>query len=389
MFLAAQQAQDIVEEIGAIVKQNINMMDERGVIIASTDKDRIGSFHEAAKRIIDEELSELYVTEEAAVKAVPPMRVGINLPIEYQHHIVGVIGVTGEYEHVIGFGQIVKKMTEILIREREREDEKRLDLRVISRFLEDWVLGAGILRPTLLEERGRQLGIDINRPRRVMVVSMDDVEDYIDSLPGQELIENIENAVLDIIHRDPSALVLRNAARQILLLPETDDEKLAALAKELRVMVRERFGQSLRIGIDGISRTMNEAYGQADRAWRIAANLDDKIVLFSRLDLGMFLQEISTQTKFDYLHKIFHAYSIEDRKPVIEVLRAYFAADGSLSKAAEKLFIHKNTLQYKLQRIAQRTGYDVRKPRDASVLAMAVLFFDETQRNKVSGIENE
>ena len=387
MFLAARQAQDIVEEIGAIVKQNINMMDEQGVIIASTDKNRVGSFHEAAKRIIDEELSELYVTAEAAKKAVPPMRAGINLPIEYQHHIVGVIGVTGDYEQVIGFGQIVKKMTEILIREREREDEKRLDLRVISRFLEDWVLGAGILRPTLLEERGRQLGIDITRPRRVMVVSMDDVEDYIDSLPGQELIENIENAVLEIIHRIPAALVLRNAARQILLLPEEDDDKLMALAKELRKMVHERFGQSLRVGIDGLSRNMHEAYGQADRAWRIAANKEDKIVLFSRLDLGMFLQEISTQTKFDYLHKIFHAYTVEERKHVMEVYRAYFEADGSLTKASEMLFIHKNTLQYKLHRIAQLTGYDIRKPREAAVFAMALMFFDETQRGKDVGIE--
>lgn len=382
MFLAAHQAQDIVEEIGAIVKQNINMMDERGVIIASTDKDRIGHFHEAAKKIIDEELAELYVTTDAAEKAVPPMRVGINLPIEYQHHIVGVIGVTGGYEQVIGFGQVVKKMTEILIREREREEEKRLDLRVISRFLEDWVLGAGILRPTLLQERGRQLGIDITRPRRVMVVSMDDVEDYIDSLPGQELIENIENAVLDILRREPAMLVLRNAARQIFLLPEADDKKMKALGEDIRRMVRERFGQNMRIGIDGVSRNIHEAYGQADRAWRIGANVDDKIVLFSRLDLGMFLQEISTQTKFDYLQKIFHAYSVEERRPVMDVLRAYFTAGGSLTKASEKLFIHKNTLQYKLQRIARLTGYDVRQPADAAVFMMALLFYEEIQGNR-------
>ena len=220
-----------------------------------------------------------------------------------------------------------------------------------------------------------------------MVVSMDDVEDYIDSLPGQELIENIENAVLEIIHRIPAALVLRNAARQILLLPEEDDDKLMTLAKELRKMVHERFGQSLRVGIDGLSRNMHEAYGQADRAWRIAANKEDKIVLFSRLDLGMFLQEISTQTKFDYLHKIFHAYTVEERKPVMEVLRAYFEADGSLTKASEMLFIHKNTLQYKLHRIAQLTGYDIRKPREAAVFAMALMFFDETQRGKDVGIE--
>ena len=53
MLLAARQAQDIVEEIGAIVGQNINMMDSDGVIIASTDPTRLGNFHEGAKHIID------------------------------------------------------------------------------------------------------------------------------------------------------------------------------------------------------------------------------------------------------------------------------------------------------------------------------------------------
>ncbi|MBE6096999.1 MAG: PucR family transcriptional regulator [Schwartzia succinivorans] len=66
---------------------------------------------------------------------------------------------------------------------------------------------------------------------------------------------------------------------------------------------------------------------------------------------------------------------------------AYFEADGSLTKASEMLFIHKNTLQYKLHRIAQLTGYDIRKPREAAVFAMALMFFDETQRGKDVGIE--
>ena len=48
MLLAARQAQDIVEDIGAIVRQNINMMDGDGVIIASTDPTRLGNFHEGA-----------------------------------------------------------------------------------------------------------------------------------------------------------------------------------------------------------------------------------------------------------------------------------------------------------------------------------------------------
>lgn len=382
MLLAARQAQDIVEEIGAIVGQNINMMDSDGVIIASTDPTRLGNFHEGAKHIIDAGLAELYVTPDAAKQATPPMRAGINLPITYECRIVGVVGITGEYDQVIGYGQVVKKMTEILIRERVQEEARRLDLRVTSRFLEEWVLGAGILRPAFLAERGRQLGIDIRRPRRVMVVSLDDVEDHIDSLAGQELIERVENAVLDIVRRDDAALVLRNAARQILLLRAADNRCLLALAKDLAAMVQTRFQKTLRVGFDDRNGNIHEAYGQADRAWRTAASLPNRIAGFGELDLEFFLQEISTQTKFEYIEKIFHSYGDAERGPVMELLRAYFVAGGSLKKTADSLYIHRNTLQYKLRRLEQMTGYDVRQPRHAAVFVMALQFYDERRQEK-------
>ncbi|MGP1585212.1 MAG: CdaR family transcriptional regulator [Schwartzia sp. (in: firmicutes)] len=382
MLLAAEQAQDIVEEIGAIVRQNINMMDADGVIIASTDPTRLGNFHAGAKRVIDEGLSELYIGSETAQQATPPMRMGINLPLTYERHIVGVVGITGEYESVIGYGQVVKKMTEILIRERVQEEARRLDLRVTSRFLEEWVLGAGILRPALLAARGRQLGIDIARRRRVMVVSLDDVEDHIDSFAGQELIERVENAVLDMVRRDSSALILRHAARQILLLGAAEDSALLALAKELAAMVRTKFEKTLRVGFDEGRGNIREAYGQADRAWRTAVSLPDRIAGFGALDLEFFLQEISAQTKFEYIEKIFHAYGEAERAEIMELLRAYFSAGGSLKKTAADLFIHKNTLQYKLHRMEHMTGYDVRQPRHAAVFAMALQFYDEMRREK-------
>ena len=48
--LSVQSAQRIVDEISGIVGQHINMMDERGNIIASTDGTRVGHFHAGAKR---------------------------------------------------------------------------------------------------------------------------------------------------------------------------------------------------------------------------------------------------------------------------------------------------------------------------------------------------
>ena len=57
--LSRQGAQSIVEEVGAVVGQNINMMDRRGYVIASTDETRIGSLHEGARKLIEEHLPEL------------------------------------------------------------------------------------------------------------------------------------------------------------------------------------------------------------------------------------------------------------------------------------------------------------------------------------------
>ena len=112
---------------------------------------------------------------------------------------MGVIGITGAYEQVIGYGQVVKKMTEILIREGNEQDEKRLDQRVRSRFLEDWVLGGGLLQPQVLAERGLALGVDITVPRRVMVVSVRDLARYTDTAAGQKRIDQLETAVSGLV----------------------------------------------------------------------------------------------------------------------------------------------------------------------------------------------
>ena len=74
--LSRQGAQSIVEEVGAVVGQNINMMDRRGYVIASTDETRIGSLHEGARKLIEEHLPELYVE---VGHATPTSRPGLNL----------------------------------------------------------------------------------------------------------------------------------------------------------------------------------------------------------------------------------------------------------------------------------------------------------------------
>jgi hypothetical protein len=63
---------------------------------------------------------------------------------------------------------------------------------------------------------------------------------------------------------------------------------------------------------------------------------------------------------------------------LLETLRALLTADGNRSKAAAKLIIHRSTLDYRLQRIEQLTGYDPTSVRQLHVLSTALTAHEAT-----------
>jgi carbohydrate diacid regulator len=384
MQLTLESAQQIVNEIGRLVHQQINMMDETGTIIASTDVRRIGQSHEGARRIIMEHLPELYIAPE---NESPTARRGINLPIEFDGKIVGVIGITGGYGEVIGYGQVVKKMTEILIEQRSEMDQQRLDSRVRSRFLEEWVLGEGLTHASALAERGLTLGIDITAPRRILVASLSALERYTDTLAGQRMLEQAEAVVSKELRSFQGAIILRNSARQILLMPSHSTADLCALAAKLADAVYKACGVHLIVGIDDHPADVHTAYLEANRAWRAASHRPGGILSYSEMRLELFLDDIPRRRKAEYLHRLFPGSDAAQMRTWVGLLEAWFSAEGSLHTAADALFIHKNTLQYRIRRLQEISGLDVRLPSQAPALYMGMLFFRDLE-NDLSYLEN-
>ena len=60
----------------------------------------------------------------------------------------------------------------------------------------------------------------------------------------------------------------------------------------------------------------------------------------------------------------------------MEMLKALFACDGSLQQTSEKLYIHKNTLQYKLNKLHQLTGLNPRTMEGSALYYFAIAFLD-------------
>ncbi len=63
----------------------------------------------------------------------------------------------------------------------------------------------------------------------------------------------------------------------------------------------------------------------------------------------------------------------EARGELVETLVAYFANGGGIEATARALFVHANTVRYRLGQIGDVTGLTPSVPRDALVLQLALV----------------
>ncbi len=122
-MLSLQMAELLVQRLASCTDYNINVMNEKGVIIASSDPERVGQFHEAAFKIVSGPDELIEVEGENTFLGT---RAGINMAIKENGKKIGVIGITGETEKVRPIALVLKLAVETLI---EGEDEKAKNLR--------------------------------------------------------------------------------------------------------------------------------------------------------------------------------------------------------------------------------------------------------------------
>ena len=102
-------AQRIVDRMMKVIPYNVNIMDSKGIIIASGDSLRVGKVHRGAFEAIERGiLIEVYKSSGGA-------KPGVNMPIYYNNEIMGVIGISGDPKVVGSFAELVKITAELLI----------------------------------------------------------------------------------------------------------------------------------------------------------------------------------------------------------------------------------------------------------------------------------
>lgn len=385
MYISQTAAQSIVEEIGQEINEHINFMDQEGYIVASTDMARLGTLHTGARRIIEEKLPELYITEEMEN---PTTRLGINLPITIRGEIVGVVGITGEKERVAGYGNIVRRMTEIMVEDSRMKDHRKYDRRVRYRFMEEWIARSGAYYDRNFVERGIQIGIDIMRPRRAMVIHFARYSKLSATQEGQRKLEEMESAVRHYVDRE-GVLYLREPLKQICLTAACDDESIRKLAEHIRKLLWDKYEERIIIGIDSVnggSLHISQLCKEAERA--AEAGRQDEIVFYKDLYVELFLHDISDDVRAEYLEKLFPGVREEELDAYMKLIDVFFEEDGSLARMSDKLYMHKNTIQYKLKKMEALNGLDIRTPGGAAVYYMALQFYQNAGNDMSSLLRN-
>jgi len=66
---------------------------------------------------------------------------------------------------------------------------------------------------------------------------------------------------------------------------------------------------------------------------------------------------------------------------LVRTLKTYFAAGANASEAADRLFLHRNSMLYRLERIQKLTGLDLKDHRVALALQLGLLATERGERD--------
>jgi purine catabolism regulator len=169
-----------------------------------------------------------------------------------------------------------------------------------------------------------------------------------------------------------SALVRPHGTEVIIFCaaPDAVRPKAAlALAQTIRTAAANEFPQQ---GVyAGIGRPAAElpewkdSYREASQALSVAARLNEHSPLYFG-DLSvyrlMFQLEGNPELEAFYREALGPLLDYEGGGDLLETLEAFCERLGNLSQTAEKLFIHRNSLLYRMERISQLTGLDLNNP---------------------------
>jgi sugar diacid utilization regulator/putative methionine-R-sulfoxide reductase with GAF domain len=285
-------------------------------------------------------------------------------------------GETGERPELLDVvtGQVAMACSLALLRQRAAS---RARSEALEQVLWDLLQGP-VEHQVAARSRARQMGVLLSGSLRVLYGQLENVDELAaehgwDTSRSDRVRRDVLRSMRDDERRPGLLLSAMRGDWVVGLARDLDRDDVKELVKRLNDDAREvNPGIRLTWGISrtGVSeselpRALDEAKTALSAAHRLGG---EGVFLYEELGIVRLLLGSGKDPDLKtFIHDVtgpLLEYDRESDGSLVRTLRAYFDADCSQKVAAERLFIHHKTLRYRLERIQQLTGLDLRRHDD-------------------------
>ena len=343
--------QGVVHQLRDAVDRTIGVVDEASAIIACSDLGRIGEVNESVPA------ETIAAGDPFILNGCTYMPFGSKPHPEYAVFVEGTDDAAQKYTALLAIS---------LSSIKQYYDEKYDRGNFVKNVILDNILPGDIY----LKARELRFNADVNRVcMLVRIVSKNDISSY-------DIIQNLfpdknKDFVINISEGD---IVL---VKEIRAGIETRDlEKLAGsivdtLSSEFYTHAVVGIGTAVN-GIKDLARSFKEA--QIALEVGKVFDTEKNIVSYDNLGIARLIYQLPTTLCETFLREVFKRGSIEalDQETLFTIQR-FFENNLNVSETSRKLFVHRNTLVYRLEKIKKLTGLDLREFEDAIVFKVALM----------------
>ena len=334
-----------------VVGRTVGVIDENGIVVACSELGRIGE----SKQRIREELS-------------------------FSGESVVLDGFTYRY-----LNSTAKSDCIVFVEGTDKDSDKTAQMLAVSlggikslydekydkgSFIKNIILDN--ILPNDIYIKSNELHFNNDESRAVIVVKFQGATE----LPPYEIIQNTiadknKDYVINISEQD--IVIVKEVAEG------TTSEQLEKEALAILRTASQDYAAKLLIGISSIVeklRDLAKAYKEARIALEVGKvfDIERPIMSYENLGIGRLIYQLPTTLCEIFLQEVFKKGSLEslDRETLMTV-QAFFENNLNVSETSRKLFVHRNTLVYRLEKIRKLTGLDLREFDHAVTFKVALM----------------
>ena len=349
-MISNQILQNTIEGLKGITRIDFCVMDTDGKALASTLSEQANYEEEVVS----------FVESPADSQVVQGCQF---FKIFDEHQLEYILMAGGESDDVYMVGKIAAfQIQNLLVAYKERFDKDNF----IKNMLLDNLLLVDIYN------RAKKLHIDTEVRRVIFIIETKHEKDSntLDSVRGM-----LGNRTRDFV----TAVDEKN----IIVVKELEDgdgyPELEKTAQNLYSMLKEEEGEDVLIAygtIVGDIKEVSKSYKEAKLALDVGKIFcgEKKVIAFSALGIGRLIYQLPIPLCKMFIREIFEGKSPDDfDEETLTTINKFFENNLNVSETSRQLYIHRNTLVYRLDKLQKSTGLDLRVFEDAITFKIALM----------------